>query len=209
MSRKKQDAPRVNILRTDSEDDLAIAMTAVRKVRGIADLVLVSLHWGEEYTTISSRWQRRVAGELIEAGADVILGHHPHVLQPIEFHTSRNGRQGIIAFSLGNFIASQNYGITSENMAESRALRGDGTIFTIFACKETGKTTIIRAEFIPTWMLYDRVGNIMVNRPVNLAREIKRLEDSLNRTEAEESTLQLLTYRKKSISAQLLQKQAP
>jgi len=203
MPVKKRNAPRVNILRANSEADLALAAADVQRARQSADLVVVSLHWSDEYRTIPTAWQRRVAAELIEAGADVILGHHPHVLQPIESFTARNGRQGIIAFSLGNFISIQNYGIAGKNSTHRKALRGDGIILYIYVVKEQGKTSVERAEFVPLWTLRERVGKSVVYRPVNLAREIARLEALPKRTRKDEDTLGLLKVRMKVIIDQL------
>lgn len=69
-----------------------------------ADLVLVSLHWGTEYVDQPSKQQREMAHRLIEAGADVILGHHPHWLQGLEVYQGK-----LIAYSLGNMVFDQNW----------------------------------------------------------------------------------------------------
>jgi poly-gamma-glutamate synthesis protein (capsule biosynthesis protein) len=209
MPGKKPATPRVNILGAVSEDDLARAVLAVGQARRSADLVAVSLHWSDEYRTVPTAWQRRVAAELIEAGADVILGHHPHVLQPIESHTARNGRQGLIAFSLGNFISTQNYGVANGNRTHARALRGDSVILYVVAAKKDGKTSVVRAEFLPIWTLRDRAGESVVYRPVGLAREMARLKAIEKRTKEEEDTLELLGFRKKVIIEQLTGKTAP
>lgn len=70
----------------------------------IADIVVVSLHWGDEYQTRSNKKQREIGRALVEAGADLIVGHHPHVAQEIERY-----KNGWIAYSLGNFIFDQNF----------------------------------------------------------------------------------------------------
>lgn len=209
MTKKKRDGPGVNMLRPDAEDELARAATAVRKARLSADLVVVSLHWSDEYCTIPTLWQRRAAAELVEAGADVILGHHPHVLQPIESFIARNGRQGLIAFSLGNFISSQNSEISNKNRTHAKALRGDGIILNIYAKKENGKTAVLRAEFVPLWTLRDRIGKTVMFRPVNIARETARIEGRTNRAREDEDALKLLNYRKKIITELLTVGPAP
>lgn len=71
----------------------------VKNARQISDIVVVSLHWGVERKFAPTQEQRTFARKLIEAGADLILGHHPHVIQGIERY---NGK--IIAYSLGNFV---------------------------------------------------------------------------------------------------------
>ncbi len=195
--------PGVNVLRTNSEPDLAGAAAAVCRAKASADLVVVSLHWGDEYAVDPTPWQRRVASELIEAGADVILGHHPHVLQPIESHTARDGRTGLIVFSLGNFVSSQNAGITFQNKDHSKALTGDGIILSITAGKEGGKTTVERAEFLPIWSLRTKIGWESVCRPVSLPREISLLSDNQTRNAEENGLMQLLGYRQACIIRKL------
>jgi len=72
-----------------------------------ADLVIVSVHWGVEYAVQPLAEHRKAAEALIDGGVDVVLGHHPHVLQPLEVHEAPDGRRGLIAYSLGNFVSNQ------------------------------------------------------------------------------------------------------
>lgn len=84
-------------------DDVAAA-------HSVADVVVVSVHWGNEDTQKVSGEQKKVAAILCDAGADVILGHHPHVLQSIEYITSSDGTHSTLcAYSLGNFLGMQGY----------------------------------------------------------------------------------------------------
>jgi len=69
-----------------------------------ADIVIISFHWGDEYQIHSNKIQQNIAHALIDAGADLIIGHHPHSVQEIESY-----RNGWIAYSLGNFIFDQNF----------------------------------------------------------------------------------------------------
>lgn len=69
-----------------------------------ADIVVVLLHWGNEYETKRTPSQEIVAHHLIDAGATMVIGHHPHVVQEVERY---NG--GVIAYSLGNFVFDQNF----------------------------------------------------------------------------------------------------
>lgn len=66
--------------------------------------IIISLHWGNEYEIRYSPEQKEIARELVLAGANIIIGHHPHVLQEIEEYEG-----GLIAYSLGNFIFDQNF----------------------------------------------------------------------------------------------------
>lgn len=86
--------------------DLEPAVQAVQAARGKADVVVVSIHWGDEYSHTPTKRHREIAQKLVEAGADLILGHHPHVVQPMEI-VEAAGRTGVVAFSLGNFISNQ------------------------------------------------------------------------------------------------------
>lgn len=74
--------------------------TDIARVRNRADFVILSLHWGDEFIDYPSPEQVVLAHELIDGGADVILGHHSHTVQGVE-----NYNGGIIAYSLGNFVA--------------------------------------------------------------------------------------------------------
>jgi poly-gamma-glutamate synthesis protein (capsule biosynthesis protein) len=199
MPRRKR-MPVVNILRPGSAQDLALVAASVRKSRASADIVVVSLHWGDEYRSDPTPWQRQAAAALIEAGADIILGHHPHVLQPVESHAARDGRVGLVAFSLGNFISSQNSGISSKNKNDTRALRGDGVVLLVHVRKEEDKTFVSRAEFLPIWTLHERAGGIVIPRPVSLAREIMRIKAASPRSAEEENALALLLHRQKIIT---------
>ncbi len=71
----------------------------IRVAKSKADLVIVSLHWGVELQSQPLKEQKELARQLIDVGATAIIGHHPHVLQPIEVY-----KNGLIAYSLGNFI---------------------------------------------------------------------------------------------------------
>ncbi len=77
----------------------------VRSARAGADVVIVSLHFGEQYERKPNKKQREFVGLALAAGADVVLGHHPHVLQPIE-RIEVDGRSRLVAWSLGNFVAN-------------------------------------------------------------------------------------------------------
>jgi len=76
----------------------------IRQLSQQVDVVMVSLHWGHEYHLRSNEAQQELAYSLIDAGANVILGHHPHVIQEIERH-----KDGWIVYSLGNFVFDQKF----------------------------------------------------------------------------------------------------
>lgn len=69
--------------------------------------VIVLPHWGSEYHSLPDPRQTGLAKEMIEAGATAILGTHPHVVQPMERITSQDGREGVVLYSMGNFVSHQ------------------------------------------------------------------------------------------------------
>ncbi len=79
---------------------------AVAKSEG-AQLVLVALHFGEEYRATPTQAQIQLAQEVLQAGADVIIGHHPHVLEPVVFYNQTVEKNKLISYSLGNFVSGQ------------------------------------------------------------------------------------------------------
>jgi poly-gamma-glutamate synthesis protein (capsule biosynthesis protein) len=111
-----------------------------RARRAGADVVVVCVHWGSERTQAPSAFQRGLAQELIAAGADCILGHHPHVLQPVE-KVESGGRTGLVFYSLGNFIS---------NMYPPQADTGAIAYVTYEKDLETGEIALVDAAYLPT-----------------------------------------------------------
>ena len=71
----------------------------ISRLRTLVDILIVSNHWGSEYIEIPNRDTIKLAKKMIDNGADIIIGHHPHVVQDIEIYKNK-----IIAYSLGNFV---------------------------------------------------------------------------------------------------------
>ncbi|MGD8245576.1 MAG: CapA family protein, partial [Anaerolineae bacterium] len=95
-----------------AEWDLDHARAAVTAARERADAVIVSVHWGYEYETTADPAQQDAARALLAAGSDLVIGHHPHVVQPVEVHDHR-----CVAYSLGNFVFDQSQGRTDQGLA--------------------------------------------------------------------------------------------
>jgi poly-gamma-glutamate capsule biosynthesis protein CapA/YwtB (metallophosphatase superfamily) len=108
------------------------AMAAIGAARAQADGVIVSIHWGYEYDLRSDPAQRDMAQAMLEAGADLVVGHHPHVVQGTEIafrgfgETSevRGGR--FVAYSLGNLVFDQEQGDTRQGLALRAFFDGEG-----------------------------------------------------------------------------------
>lgn len=79
----------------------------VHRARQVADVVVMSIHWGNEYQRFPDNQQQDLAAFMAEEGVDVIFGHHPHVLQPMDWITNSDGRKTFIIYSLGNFLSGQ------------------------------------------------------------------------------------------------------
>lgn len=128
----------VNLL--DREQILADINDAKTK----ADLIILALHWGDEYVRYPKETQKQLATELIQAGADIILGSHSHVLQPIEMIEKSDGQFGVVIYSLGNFLSGQlrNYKDIGGMIEIKVEKEGQGT---------TAITTIQDIDFHPTF----------------------------------------------------------
>jgi len=86
-----------------SAEDTQAIKDDIEKIRGKTDFVIVSMHWGREYLKDkSTKEQRKIARTLIKSGADIVIGHHPHVVERIEKY-----QDGLIFYSLGNFVFDQ------------------------------------------------------------------------------------------------------
>ena len=90
----------VNIY-TDHEEEL---LEQVRQADAVSDVVIVAMHWGTEYSMEANDEQRDLAQRLSEAGADIIVGNHPHVIQPIEWV---NDHKTIVYYAMGNMVSAQ------------------------------------------------------------------------------------------------------
>lgn len=102
--------------RADNDDQVLTCYQNSSRILGIInnlsqrfdiDAVIVLPHWGTEYSNRPGSDQKAYARKYIEAGALAVIGSHPHVLQPWEKYVSKGGRESLIIYSLGNFVAGQ------------------------------------------------------------------------------------------------------
>ncbi|MGL5978151.1 MAG: CapA family protein [Erysipelotrichaceae bacterium] len=84
--------------------DEALIREDVEKAKAISDVVLVSAHWGDENSFIPNTMQTKYAQLFADLGVDVVIGTHPHVIQPVEQLTGIEGNTTLVAYSLGNFM---------------------------------------------------------------------------------------------------------
>jgi len=137
----------------------------IARAKQSADYVIVSFHWGAECAELPKEYQKSTARKAIDAGADVVLGHHPHVLQGIEFYKS-----GVIFYSLGNFAFA------------SRSRKADRSMI----ARITLDNGISAVEVIPLNVLYTDVR--FQPRLLSGSRG-RAVADRLNRLSAEMGTL--------------------
>lgn len=123
-----------------SDAAMQTIMSQAAEAKKNADIVIVSVHWGAEGAFTPSEEQRKYAQLFADCGVDVIVGHHPHVIQPVEWIEGADGNKTLCVYSLGNFMAEQAY---DYNMV-------GGMISFDMVRSETGETSIENVLFIPT-----------------------------------------------------------
>lgn len=106
---------------TIAELNKATIEDEIRAAKAKADVVVVSVHWGIEYRKHPEDWQRELGHRMIDAGASLVLGHHPHCTQPVERYHG-----GVIAYSLGNFLFDSRNPVCMETMILKCRLSRDG-----------------------------------------------------------------------------------
>ena len=79
----------------------------IKKAREVADFIIVFPHWGTEYVYEPIRTQRELVDFYYELGVDLVIGTHPHVIQPVEWITSDSSHNMLVYYSLGNFLSYQ------------------------------------------------------------------------------------------------------
>ncbi len=156
------------------DEDLHKLEATVNKMKEAgAQLIVFCMHWGEEYQREPTPHQRYIANKLGGFGVDIILGSHPHVVQPIELQEIK-GREAkiVVVYSLGNFLSNQRYEILNNRYTE------DGIIVKIRIQKNLKEKALAidQVSVIPTWVYrYFKQGKTMY--------EILPIMDALNRKE--------------------------
>lgn len=92
---------------TSGEVDDSDIVLHCNSVKDKCDFIIASVHWGDEGSFTPNAKQKAYAQAMADAGVDVIVGTHPHVLQPIEWLTGKDGNKTLCIYSLGNFAAEQ------------------------------------------------------------------------------------------------------
>ena len=136
------------------------------------DLICVNMHWGLEYQNVQNSDQEDWADFLFENGVDVILGSHPHVLQPMEKRTvtleDGTTKDCFVIYSLGNFISGQTKKNTRTSIILNINFTKDG---------ETGKTTIGDVSYVPIYMYKSSSGSTKRYKLLDMTSSIAEYEN--------------------------------
>ncbi len=115
-----------------------------------AEFIVFYMHWGTEYRLEADTWQKTVAQKLSNMGVDIIVGSHPHVIEPIELIYSEDGTKTTVCiYSLGNAISNQRQELMDSCPSGHTE---DGMFFTYKLRKYKGEVTLEEVNVIPTWV---------------------------------------------------------
>ncbi len=166
---------KINVFSPRGNDSRLKEMLAeIRREKALSpDILILFIHWGQEYMEEPDQYQKNLADLAIEAGADIIIGSHPHTLQPVErrsINSPEGPGQAFIAWSLGNFISSQRY-------VEGKREWVDGSaILNLDIGRDNAGRACVRAvEMIPIYVLWsgESIRVITVKDGLEAARQKK------------------------------------
>ncbi|OCT12284.1 hypothetical protein A8709_31105 [Paenibacillus pectinilyticus] len=116
----------------------------IEKAKGISDVVVVSPHWGIENQTTPTDTQKALSQKMADWGADIIIGTHPHVLQPMSWLLRADGKRSLVMYSLGNFLSAQ------DQLIELIGGIGQITVVKTLYLNQTS-IELVEPAFIPTY----------------------------------------------------------
>lgn len=141
----------------------------VQKAKKISDVVIVSAHWGDENTFEPNDLQKHYAQLFADCGVDVVIGTHPHTIQPVKWIKGSSGNKMLCVYSLGNFIGGM---LTTDN-----AIGGEIKFDFV---KKSDKITIENVKWIPTVIHFEgNQNNIMEVRYNYKAYKLSQYSDKL------------------------------
>jgi len=197
---EKEDQPHVNFFPYPNDSggapgaDEDQVLAAVKAARAQCDFLVVSIHWGVEYAPAPRPEDVDMAHKMLEAGASVIVGHHPHVLQPIETYKTQDGRNAVIFYSLGNFLSNQSRNYVDGLMPDKDGDPRDEMIGLFSAVRKDYGPAGVRVELghvgmLPVWSENNRNemaagrAKTTVIRPLLMDREIPLVQAELDSIE--------------------------
>ena len=167
---KKRNGYYINLFHFDSQ-----VFEDIHNIKKQCDYLIMVAHTGSEYALLPEKRDQNLMKQYINAGVDLIIGHHPHVLQPIEKYKSADNRNCFIFYSLGNFISNQGSKHKLPHGKNEISTR-DSVILTVQLSKEDDKIT---TNYIlePIRTINTRAINTgkRVIQPISIVNEIKSL----------------------------------
>ncbi len=151
----------------------------IERIKDKVDVIIVSMHWGTEYTHVPTEEEREIAKYLSSLGVDIVIGHHPHVIQPIEYVGNT-----LVIYSLGNFLSAQDGTMKRVGMMASLDINKN---------IKDGKTTItidnVKGDLIWTYhqnyhnfkvIPFNKLDNNKLNGYQNIYNEYKTVINKTN-----------------------------
>ncbi len=156
------------------DDNLILKQLSLAKAQN-PDLICASMHWGIEYQTKPNSEQKRLANLLFTNGVDIILGSHPHVLQPIEKKTitlnDGSTKDCFVIYSLGNFMSGQTKPNTRNSIILNMSFTKNG---------ETGKTTIDSVSYVPIYMYKSASGSVKRYKVIDIEKTLQNYDNGID-----------------------------
>ncbi len=181
------------------------AVEAVRAAAARCDALIVMVHWGREYQDAPQPEDRKLGRALVDAGAKAVIGHHPHVLQPLEAYTAADGRRGLIAYSLGNLVANQDrfYRHAPGRKGAAGDKRDSMLLRVTLARPAPGAPVVLEdVAVLPVWIENNAVGRERKARrniqPVLVDRELEAVAQRLAALAARPAPLDKATRKEKA-----------
>lgn len=145
-----------------------------------AEVNVIYIHWGDEYKLSANSYQKAIAQKLCDIGFDVIIGGHPHVVEPVELITSTDGsRKTVCIYSVGNFLSNQRRNLMGLKTGHTE----DGAIFEMTFSKYSDGTVVFDSiDVTPTWVHLYKEGSKQVHSVVPLSANLNAENLGLNKT---------------------------
>lgn len=175
-----------------------IAKDSIKKLRKQVDFLVVSTHWGHEYHKEASFEQKKKAKVFINAGADLVLGHHPHVLQPLVY---KNG--AYIVYSMGNFISNQFFDVRNRH-ARHKKVNREGIIYQFQLTRNKNNKVVIKEiNYRPIYLYREKLMQnplkikepyrILLKQPNKSSDEYKKIVKFIGPTKIKVQKLKILS----------------
>ena len=118
-----------------------------------AEYITFYMHWGDEYRRTQNTWQKTIAQKLSNMGVNMIIGSHPHVVEPMEMVYSEDGQtETVCVYSVGNAVSNQRRSLMQTNAPKGHTEDGLMVTYKLKKDGKTGAVTLVDFEAIPTWV---------------------------------------------------------